>query len=41
VVVAHVRMIQGRLNGGGTPIDLQTTNGGVRIKPRQKAEKAG
>ena len=28
------RRLEGRLNGGGTPIDLQTTNGGVRIKPR-------
>ena len=35
------RRLEGRLNGGGTSIDLQTTNGGVRIKPRQPAEKAG
>ena len=28
------RRLEGRLNGGGTPIELQTTNGGVRIKPR-------
>jgi len=35
------RRLEGRLNGGGTSIDLQTTNGGVRIKPRQQAEKAG
>lgn len=34
------RRLEGRLNGGGTPIELQTTNGGVRIKPREKAEKA-
>ena len=35
------RRLEGRLNGGGTPIELQTTNGGVRIKPRGKAEKEG
>ncbi len=29
------RRLEGRLNGGGTPIELQTTNGGVRIKPRR------
>lgn len=29
------RRLEGRLNGGGTPIDLQTTNGGVRIKTRR------
>jgi DUF4097 and DUF4098 domain-containing protein YvlB len=28
------RRLEGRLNGGGTPIELHTTNGGVRIKPR-------
>ena len=28
------RRLEGRMNGGGTPIELQTTNGGVRIKPR-------
>jgi len=28
------RRLEGKLNGGGTHIDLQTTNGGVRIKPR-------
>lgn len=28
------RSVEGRLNGGGTPIELHTTNGGVRIKPR-------
>ena len=28
------RRLEGRLNGGGTSIELQTTNGGVRIKPR-------
>jgi hypothetical protein len=33
------RRLEGRLNGGGTSIELQTTNGGVRIKPR--GDKAG
>ena len=28
------RRLEGRLNGGGTPIELHTTNGGVRIKAR-------
>ena len=28
------RSLQARLNGGGAPITLSTTNGGVRIKPR-------
>jgi hypothetical protein len=28
------RRLEGRLNGGGTAIDLQTTNGGIRIKAR-------
>jgi DUF4097 and DUF4098 domain-containing protein YvlB len=28
------RKLEGRLNGGGASIELQTTNGGVRIKPR-------
>jgi len=28
------RRLEGRLNGGGTTIELHTTNGGVRIKPR-------
>ena len=28
------RHFEARLNGGGTAIDLQTTNGGVRIRPR-------
>jgi DUF4097 and DUF4098 domain-containing protein YvlB len=26
------------MNGGGTPIDLQTTNGGIRVRTRQTAE---
>jgi DUF4097 and DUF4098 domain-containing protein YvlB len=28
------RHLEGRLNGGGTAIDLQTTNGGIRVRPR-------
>ena len=28
------RRLEARMNGGGTPIELHTTNGGVRIKPR-------
>ena len=28
------RHFEAKLNGGGTPIELQTTNGGVRIRPR-------
>jgi DUF4097 and DUF4098 domain-containing protein YvlB len=28
------RRLEAKLNGGGTPIELQTTNGGVRIRPR-------
>ena len=28
------RKLEGRLNGGGTPIELRSTNGGVRIKTR-------
>jgi Putative adhesin len=28
------RKLEGRLNGGGTPIELRTTNGGVRIRTR-------
>jgi hypothetical protein len=28
------RRLEGRLNGGGTTIELHTTNGGVRVKPR-------
>jgi len=32
------RRFEGRMNGGGTPIDLQTTNGGIRVRTRQTAE---
>ncbi len=28
------RHLEAKLNGGGAPIELQTTNGGVRIRPR-------
>jgi len=28
------RRVEGRLNGGGTSIELQTTNGGIRVRPR-------
>ena len=28
------RHLEGRLNGGGTPIELQTTNGGIRLRSR-------
>jgi DUF4097 and DUF4098 domain-containing protein YvlB len=28
------RRLEAKLNGGGTPIELQTTNGGVRLRPR-------
>jgi hypothetical protein len=26
------RLLEGRMNGGGTPIELRTTNGGIRIR---------
>jgi hypothetical protein len=28
------RRFEGRMNGGGTPIELQTTNGGIRVRTR-------
>ena len=28
------RHIEGRINGGGTPIELHTTNGGIRVRAR-------
>jgi hypothetical protein len=28
------RRVAGLLNGGGTPIELRTTNGGIRVRPR-------
>jgi len=32
------RRLEARLNGGGAPIELSTTNGGVRIRPRNSVE---
>jgi len=32
------RKLQGRMNGGGAPIELKTVNGGVRIRSRALAE---
>jgi hypothetical protein len=32
------RRLEGRLNGGGTPIELRTTNGGIRVRSRELAE---
>lgn len=29
------RRLEGRLNGGGTPVALRTTNGGIRLRPRE------
>jgi DUF4097 and DUF4098 domain-containing protein YvlB len=34
------RRFEAKLNGGGTSIELQTTNGGVRIRPRNSAAPA-
>jgi DUF4097 and DUF4098 domain-containing protein YvlB len=31
------RHIEGKINGGGTPIELKTTNGGVRVRARSAA----
>ena len=28
------RRFEGKLNGGGTPIELHTTNGGIRLRAR-------
>jgi len=39
VVDKSRRRFEGRMNGGGAAIDLHTTNGGIRIRPRsQNAE---
>jgi len=38
VVEKARRRFEGRMNGGGTPIELQTTNGGIRLRTRQTAE---
>jgi DUF4097 and DUF4098 domain-containing protein YvlB len=32
------RRFEGRMNGGGTPIELRTTNGGIRVRARSEAE---
>jgi DUF4097 and DUF4098 domain-containing protein YvlB len=32
------RTLEGKLNGGGTPIELRTTNGGIRVRARDRAE---
>jgi hypothetical protein len=32
------RRLEGRLNGGGTSIEVRTTNGGIRVRPRNSAE---
>ena len=32
------RKFEGRMNGGGTPIELKTTNGGIRVRARNEAE---
>jgi hypothetical protein len=34
------RRFEGRINGGGAPIELQTTNGGIRIRGRADAASA-
>ena len=31
------RHFEGRLNGGGTPIEVETTNGGIRVRARESA----
>jgi len=31
------RRLEARLNGGGTAIELRTTNGGIRVRPRSGA----
>ena len=34
------RRLEGKLNGGGTPVDLQTTNGGIRLRSRDRSTRA-
>jgi len=34
------RRLEGKMNGGGASIELKTTNGGIRIRAREGAEKA-
>jgi len=31
------RRLEAKMNGGGTPIELHTTNGGIRIRNRSDA----
>ena len=38
VVEKARRRFEGRMNGGGTTIELETTNGGIRVRTRQTAE---
>jgi Putative adhesin len=38
VIERSRRRFEGRMNGGGTSIELQTTNGGIRLRPRTTAE---
>jgi len=33
------RRFEGRMNGGGTPIELQTTNGGIRVRTRIRMQR--
>jgi hypothetical protein len=35
------RRFEGRMNGGGTPIELRTTNGGIRVRPRNSDSERG
>lgn len=35
------RRFEGRMNGGGTPIELHTTNGGIRLRSRSEASSDG
>jgi len=34
------RRLEGKLNGGGTPIELRTTNGGVRLRSKTSGDEA-
>ena len=34
------RRLEGKLNGGGTPIELHTTNGGVRLRSKTSGDEA-
>jgi hypothetical protein len=35
------RRFEGRLNGGGTPIEVHTTNGGIRVRARNSESERG